>query len=228
MNNLRNTPFLRLLPDSLKQDPDAIAAAQALSSRQLFKEDFSKSLILFNPETLKERDIQLLDHLFRQEHVDVLSIDLTAEQKAELIYTSPSVHMKKGTAWAVQEVVSSVIAKAKVVEWFDYGGEPYMFQIEVEKSNSISGDLVRLREVIDTTKNLRSSLEHIVFIILKPNINAVYKSYSFPITYPETGTFEASGLATKVSDTLGLGMKFTATAVKYNRAGEIAAGEVFL
>lgn len=193
MNNLRNTPFLRLLPDSLKQDPDAIAAAQALDKNQLSKEDFNKTLVLFNPETLKDRDSVLLDHLFRQEHVDVVSVDLTPGQKAELIFNSPAIHMKKGTAWAVQEVVSGVIAKAKVLEWFEYGGDPFMFQIEIETSTVKDGDLTKLREVVNTVKNLRSVLEGIVIIVAKPQIEVISRNIDFPVLFPITNTFYATG-----------------------------------
>lgn len=191
MNELDNTAFLELLPDSLKSDPDAIAAARSLSQSKLFKEDMAKLLVLFDPETLKNRSDYLIDYLFQQEHVDVMGMDLTKEQKAELIFNSPSIHIKKGTAWAVQEVVSSVIAKAKVVEWFEYGGDPYMFQIEIEKFNSTFVDLGRLSQVIDTAKNLRSSLETFIFILLKPKVTASFRTYIIEKQYIRAGEVNA-------------------------------------
>lgn len=196
MNELDNTHFLRLLPDSLKSDPDAIAAANSLSKRIVFIEDMRDVLVLFDPNTLKDRSDQLIDYLFQQEHVDVAGMDLNKEQKAELIFNSPSIHIKKGTAWAVQEVVSSFIAKSKVVEWFEYGGDPYMFQVEIEKLNADFVDLGRLRQAIDTTKNLRSSLDNFIFLISKPTASVSHNSYT--------------------------------SEVKYVRAGETVAGEVYL
>lgn len=193
MSNLKNTSFLQLLPDSLKYDPDAIAAAQALSRHSILNEEMDELLVLFNPANLVNREEQFLDYLFRQEHVDVLSVDLTKAQKADLIFNSPAIHMKKGTAWAVQQVVSSVIAKAKVIEWFEYGGSPYMFQIEIETSNVKAENLSKLREVVETTKNLRSSMEGIVIILGKPKIQVKALSTDFKVLFPITNTFVATG-----------------------------------
>lgn len=209
MSKLHNTSVLQLLPDSLKRDPDAIAAAESLGSRTLFKKDMNELLILFEPDSLAERDKALLDYLFQQEHVDLSSLDLDAKTQAELIYMSPAIHMKKGTSWAVQQVVSTVFANAKVIEWFSYGGDPYKFKVQIETDTVQKGDITRLHSVVNTAKNLRSSMDTAEIIIASPVIELKAETYTLPVVYPITNMFSTAevqgGLAkaemTLVTDT---------------------------
>lgn len=189
MSKLHNTSVLQLLPDSLKRDPDAIAAAESLSSRTLFKKDMNELLVLFEPDSLAERDKALLDYLFQQEHVDLSSLDLDAKTQAELIYMSPAIHMKKGTSWAVQQVVSTVFANAKVVEWFDYDGDPYKFKVQIETDTVQKGDISRLHSVVNTAKNLRSSMDTAEIIVANSIIELKAETYTIPVVYPITNMF---------------------------------------
>jgi phage tail P2-like protein len=74
-------------------------------------------------------DNLLLDLLAWQFHCDFYSPELSIETKQELIIKSLDWHTRKGTPSVMEEIVSTVFSKAKIQEWFEYGGLPYMFRI---------------------------------------------------------------------------------------------------
>jgi len=84
----------------------------------------------------------------------------TTEQRA-LIKNSIELHRKKGTRWAIEQVLVTLGMPGVVSEWFEYDGAPYHFRIEVDLSGRGMGrqDMQRLLEMIAQYKNVRSHLE---------------------------------------------------------------------
>lgn len=228
MSKLADTSFLQLLPDSLKTDPDAIAAASSLGSRTLFKGDMEKTLVLFNPETLHERDEMLLNYLFNQEHVDFMDTGITNEEKARLIFMSPAVHMRKGTSWAVQEILRTFYKNAEMTEWFQYNGKPYHFKIRILDNAPSLQEIPRLIRMIFATKNLRSVLEGIYFkdendvsfgIEYKDNNIRIFPLLDFYCGIGMPGNSKTVAVLPNVSDILGKGV--------ISQSNELRCGEKF-
>lgn len=106
----------------------------------------------------------VLDLLAWQWHVDYyMRGDMSRETRVALIRNSIAWHRKKGTPWAVKDVVSKAFGKpASVEEWFDYNGEPYHFKVTVKMNtfSSLEAFGVAYQGVMES-KNVRSWLDSI-------------------------------------------------------------------
>lgn len=148
-----------IMPKSLLDDPYVQAIAEAIDPElQAVSGEIILCVLLARIDVLPE---EVLDLLAWQFHVDFYEADLPVEQKRSLVRQSISWHRHKGTPWAVEQVVSVIFQDAVVSEWFDYGGEPYYFRVEVGQTFTADIDLGRLVRLINATKNTRSWLENI-------------------------------------------------------------------
>ncbi len=95
--------------------------------------------------------------------VDVWSNSWTDSQKRAVIRESVQVHRTKGTLGALKRALAAfVFSDIRIEEWFEYGGEPYMFRVyAIFREDGLSMDDADLiYNSIMQTKNLRSHLEY--------------------------------------------------------------------
>jgi P2-related tail formation protein len=81
---------------------------------------------------------------------------LTDAQKRYLIDNSVDWHAHKGTKWICDQMLQQVFKDGEVVEWYNYGGLPYHFQVITRDANV---DPVKQQQMIDaimSVKNVRS------------------------------------------------------------------------
>lgn len=74
-------------------------------------------------------------------------------------------HRRLGTKAAVEQAIAAIYPKTQVLEWFEYGGEPYHFKLEINLTGS-SFDRERQQRVLDRVeyyKNLRSHLDGVFY-----------------------------------------------------------------
>ncbi len=159
MIDIYSISLLDLLPPNLKEDPDIIAAAKAVDGECSLVTNEVKQCILL--PRIDELEGPVLDLLAWQMHVDFYDNTLDDEIKRELIKNSNHLHRTKGTPVAVEKAAEIIFGKAWTEEWFEYGGEPYMFKMNVEATNRGASpeDLRLLDQLIDAYKNKRSWLE---------------------------------------------------------------------
>lgn len=155
--DLHSVSLLDLLPESLKQDPFVRALAEAVSVEMRAISAESRKVLLY--EYIDELPEDVIDLLAWQDHVDFYSPDLPIEQKRELVKQSFANHMRKGTPWAVEQVVSTVFKDGKVTEWFEYGGEPYHFKVTTKGAIPDINTLQALFRAIDVVKRRSTRLE---------------------------------------------------------------------
>ena len=76
----------------------------------------------------------------------------------------------KGTSYAVKNVVAIVLSEANITEWYEYGGDPGYFRINMLNNPMISDEKLKaVVTAINTAKNVRSWLDEIRFI-RKPKV----------------------------------------------------------
>lgn len=184
---------IKLLPYSLRRDPVLVAMFEATVIQLL--EAYEEAEAVFNLVDVDKMPERLLDLIAFERHVDFYDSELSIKQKRELVKKSISWHRKKGTRWAVENVVSVVYPNAEVAEWFEYGGEKYRFKIEVNEPFIVSKDMKRLRELVESTKNKRSWLEHIAIKMPQDKyIELDSLNYSYPVYLPICGEVYCEGL----------------------------------
>lgn len=108
----------------------------------------------------------VLDHIAIAEKVDLYSANLTYQQKKALIENSDFLKRKKGTVPAIEVALSSIFDSARVYEWFEYGGEPSHFYVDIVFNTSITENERNLAlKVIKTYKRASSILDNINFYL---------------------------------------------------------------
>ena len=152
--------LMRLLPDSILDDPKLNATAQALDV-QIFKVLAVVKDVLHLPR-LDELSGTLLDILAWAFHVDFYEpLYLSDEQKRQLIRRSVDWHRRRGTVSAVEDLCAAVFSGVQIEEWMTYGGKPYTFRLATKSFARSEDDWIAFKKMIHIAKNVRSHLDSI-------------------------------------------------------------------
>lgn len=162
MNDLQNLNLIELLPTSIASDETIKNICTSIVGRlKLINEKAELVLLLPRLDQLPET---LVDELAWQYHVDFYDYAADINKKRALVRKAIDWHRRKGTPAAVEEVCAAVFKSAKVGENWEYGGEPYHFQVR-RISESIPNQSVidNLYRAIKESKNARSWLDGLSF-----------------------------------------------------------------
>jgi phage tail P2-like protein len=163
--NLNDISILNLMPPNLAADKNIKMMAQAFDEvlRDIIGKIPDVEMI---PNLILNKIVNetLIDLLAWQFHVDFYEPGLPIEIKRELVLKSLDWHYRKGTPSVVEEIVSTVFAKAKIQEWYEYGGHPYRFRIATEEQMPDVEAVKKLRRAIDSVKNTRSCLDNLTYL----------------------------------------------------------------
>ena len=188
--DLQSISLLDILPQNLLADAQIYAAARALDDElQKVTEATRDTLILPRIDELSETVIDLLAW---QWHVDFYEPSMSIDTKRRLVCESIAQHRIKGTKAAVEKMVQTVFKEGVVSEWFEYGGEPYHFRIDLLTAPNITqDDTARLLAVVNAAKNVRSWLDELRFrrethntayLAAAPSIHTTYEIRPAEIT----------------------------------------------
>lgn len=157
MGDIRSIALIDLVPSSIRSDPQIQAAATAINAELTrVTAAIPQTLLLARLDDLAE---PVVDLLAWQWHVDFYEDGLPLKTKRDLIRQSVDWHRRKGTPSVVQEMVSAVLGDAKVMEWFEYGGDPYCFKVECADAVKDGQAYNKLWNIIFAVKNTRSWFE---------------------------------------------------------------------
>ena len=166
-DDLSSIDFTRALPPPLKNDPNMLALARVIAEQlQITAQQIKQNIIYAR---IDELDEQTLDVLAYDLHVDWYDYSYPIEVKRATIKDSVKVHRKLGTKYAVETALGAVFPGTRVLEWFEYGGDPYMFKVVIGATTAgVSAERqAAVLERVQFYKNLRSHLEAISYQIEK-------------------------------------------------------------
>lgn len=149
------------LPVALRQDESVLALADAIAQTLAMRPEEIDRLRIY--PAIGRLDETMLDILAYDFKVDWWDGDYSLEEKRRTLEDSWNVHRTLGTRYAVETALGAVLPGARVGEWFEYGGTPYCFRLDIplpEDGLSIE----KQRRVISRIwyyKNLRSHLESV-------------------------------------------------------------------
>lgn len=86
--------------------------------------------------------------------------DYSVEQKRRVIKAAIKIRRQMGTVASVRDTLESIFRSAKIVEWFENGGDPGTFEVEISSSFS-QKDYETFTRLIDTTKRASAHLRSI-------------------------------------------------------------------
>lgn len=160
--DLQSVSLIDILPPNLLADEQIYAAARALDDElQKITAATRNALLLPRLDELSE---EVIDLLAWQWHVDFYEPSMSIETKRQLVRESIAWHRIKGTKAAVEKMAQTVFKGGVVTEWFEYGGEPYHFRIDLLTAPNITqDDTARLLAVVNAAKNVRSVLDELRF-----------------------------------------------------------------
>lgn len=162
MNKLNNIELRQLAPSSIAADSKmkALCTAIDVKLRPIAKQ-INLVLLLPRLDSLPEA---IVDELAWQYHVDFYDYAAPVEKKWALVRQAIAWHKRKGTPAAVEEVCTAVFQSARVFENWEYGGEPYHFQVRlIEEGIPDQSVIDNLQRAIQQTKNTRSWLDGMSF-----------------------------------------------------------------
>ncbi len=108
-----------------------------------------------------------------EKHLDVLAADcrvlfyhsgLEASVKRNLVQNSIYWYMCLGTTKAVKEVLTTIYGHGEVQEWFEYGGEPYHFRVNLTNAEVCHGQNEEFLQMLNEVKRLSALLDAVHYI----------------------------------------------------------------
>lgn len=209
---LSNVNLLELIPINLRDDPDIIAASAATDKEfQLMVQKITRCYTIANVDNVEEI---ILDHLAAEMNVDFYSTKFSVDIKRNLVKNGYLYKYNKGTSAILEESLSTIFSRAKLEEWWEYGGEPYMFRIqilEVDNEGITEEMLWRLNNLIKVLKNARSWLDGInIYLTGRGKMHIASSTvsgekvtvYPWNVTKIETTGKCALGTASQIVETL--------------------------
>ena len=162
-HGLTRENLVATLPPALRKDPSVVALAEAMSELLAQRvEEIDRLRIYPSIEQLDEKLLDILAHDFK---VDWWDSDYSTAEKRRTLSASWQVHKTLGTRAAVEKAASAVYPNTRVQEWFEYGGEPYRFKLDVGLGE-FEWDRERHKRLmwgLNFYKNLRSHLEAVEY-----------------------------------------------------------------
>ena len=152
-------------PIALQGDASAAALGE-ITARLLARrpEEISQLRIYPMIDQLPERLLDILAYDFK---VDWWDADYSLEEKRRTLKDSWRVHKLLGTKAAVEMAISAIYPRTTVLEWWEYGGEPYHFRLDINITND-SIDSVKQRRVMERLeyyKSLRSHNDGVTYFV---------------------------------------------------------------
>ena len=198
MNKLNDVQLKTIAPPSINNDKNVQALCDAIDVK-LREIAAASGLVLLLPR-LDELPEEIVDELAWQYHVDFYDYSADIDKKRALVKQAIAWHKRKGTPAAVEEVCTAVFQTAQVFENWEYGGEPYHFQVRlIEEPVPDEKVIDNLQRAIQQTKNTRSWLDGLSFYreifgkLYFMLVVAQYKSVTiYPAAFPSQkarGTF---------------------------------------
>ncbi|MER1986568.1 MAG: phage tail protein I [Solibacillus sp.] len=175
MTDLKQIKLAQLLPENLLRDEEVRHLIAAVEQPMA---DVSRWADLLNyTHNLYELPEAIIDHLLWENHIDAedgLMLADTLEKKIGLLESAIELHSLKGTPAAIELVCELLNVKARLTEWFEYGGAPYYFRIDVMEvtDRGLTREVMQLLEqLVQHYKNGRSHLEAInIFLTSQSNM----------------------------------------------------------
>jgi len=157
--------LLAVLPPVLAADESMVALAAGIAEVLAGRVSEIERLNIYS--RIDELPEDLLDILAYDFKVDWWDADYTLEEKRRTLKDSWRVHRMLGTKAAVETAISAIYPYTKVLEWFEYGGEPYHFRLDINITDDQidSNKQRRVLERLNYYKSLRSHNDGVTYFV---------------------------------------------------------------
>ena len=112
-----NPNMLKLLPQFMRGDEANAALSRAMDA--LLAEPAKRSRILRKWDQIDNMNHAQLDEMAWEFNIDWWDSAFSLETKRAVVRTCYRVHEKRGTKWAIEELITSAFGMGKVTPWFE-------------------------------------------------------------------------------------------------------------
>ena len=161
-NTIYGIDLTRALPPTLKNDEDMLALARVIGAELQETGRLIRQNIIY--PRIDELPENVLDILAYDLHVDWYDFDYPIEAKRSIIKDSVKVHKRLGTVYATLTALRSVYPNSEIEEWFDYGGEPFLFRVVIDVTRAKApAEYFQIKRAIDAYKRLTAHMESLIY-----------------------------------------------------------------
>ena len=161
---LATANVLKLLPEFMRDDEAVKGLAAAVN--KLIREPGQKVKTVRVWDQIDELDDAQLDELAYELDIDWYSSGLPLENKRAVIKISDLVHSRRGTKWAVEELISAYFSRGFVEEWYEDGyvnPQPYHFSVYTSHRHVTDAIMQEFRAIAKVAMSVRSRMDGIYF-----------------------------------------------------------------
>ena len=161
---LSTADALKLVPEFMRDD-DAVKGLAAAVNK-LIREPAQKVNTVRVWDQIDELDDAQLDELAYELNIDWYSSSLPIENKRAIIKISDLVHSRRGTKWAVEELISAYFSTGFIEEWHESGyanPKPFHFSVYTSHRQVTDETIQGFRSIAKVAMPVRSRMDGVYF-----------------------------------------------------------------
>lgn len=165
MIELHEVGLVEGLPPDVAKEPWVQILDAVFRERRKKELEAAKRLKIYTD--IDRADEAVLDILAVQFRVDWYDTRYPIETKRRIIKTALEVRRYCGTEWAVQKALSSIYPNVKISEWYDYGGRPgyWRMNVDITDDGVIYYTPEEIEKRLGYARRCTAHLEHIIYIV---------------------------------------------------------------
>lgn len=158
---LSELEFLRLLPAFMRDD-EAIKGLSAAMDKVL-GESSARIPTIRTWDMIDELNDAECDALAWELDVDWYDDTLGLEEKRATIEAAQLIKRKRGTKWAVEQLITAYFGEGYVVEWYEIGGRPFEFIAMTTNTAITQEGFAKFVSAVRSAKNSRSHIAGVFY-----------------------------------------------------------------
>lgn len=156
--NIQDTKLLDLVPMFMRDDQTVRGLCAAADA--MFQQVINAIHIAWWRKYINELDTGQLDDIAKLTEISWYDDAADAFSKRNVLKNYENVLAISGTPDAVKYAVKDLFGDVEIIEWPEYGGEPYHFKISVNAKFD-EENVKRFDSVLSASKNVRSIIDHL-------------------------------------------------------------------
>ena len=154
--------FVRLLPAFMRDDEAVIALSNAMN--KLLGEPAKRLSTIRTWDKIDELNATECDEMAWELDVDWYDSEgMSLKDKQTALKEAQQIKRKRGTKWAVQRLVASMLGEGEVAEWYEINGDPYTFVILTTATEIDTEHYARFMAAANAASNERSHMAGVFY-----------------------------------------------------------------
>lgn len=154
--------FIKMLPAFMRNDDADIGLSKAVDAAT--EEIAAKVKLLSTWDQIDSMGASELDFLADELHISWYDPNASIDVKRALIKDSDLVHSKLGTNWAALQVITTYFGEGKIVDWYEYGGEPFHFKVQIANQTVMNEQAEAFNRILNQVKRKSAVMDSIEII----------------------------------------------------------------